>query len=439
MVRIIDQIIAALKKNQRSRIVALLNKNQTARKLYGIYAKIQRQNVFSIPDIMPISARKSKYDFERINLLLPSINREHFFGGAYTALKLFDEITKKVTADCRIRLIITNASPNKEALEKFRRYQLLSADEDNDAEKQLIVLNNYEKQNVFVTKNDKFIASAWWTAYRSQHIIEQQIKLYGQNYYKMVYIIQDYEPGFYNWSSYFALAESTYQSKIPTIAVFNSSLLKDFFNERSYVFFKDYFFEPKFNEYLKQCIDRNNGQRKKKIIIYGRPSVDRNCFPLIIEALREWVLLQPIPGDWQLTSVGETHPAIDLGNGIILKSVGKLSLQEYAHLLSESAIGVSFMVSPHPSYPPLEMAHSGLLTLTNSYANKNLSKFHENVTSLQMLSPNAIAEALLILTNRFVTDSTVGLRGKSYMPHYTDSSYQFPFLDDLIAAFMSKS
>ena len=107
-------------------------------------------------------------------------------------------------------------------------------------------------------------------------------------------------------------------------------------------------------------------------MIYGRPSVDRNCFPLIIEALREWVLLQPLPGDWQLTSVGEKHPAVDLGNGMILKSLGKLPLAEYAELLSESAIGVSFMVSPHPSYPPLEMAHSGLLTLTNSYANKNL-------------------------------------------------------------------
>ena len=434
MVRIIDPIIAALKKRRTSVPVAFLSRNQTARKIYGMYSRTRGQKAFSIPDITPISVRKSQYDFERINLLLPSINREHFFGGAYTAIKLFDEITQKVNEDCKIRLIITDASPNKEALEKFHHYQLSSIDEDSHSKRQIIFLNNYGKQSVFVTKNDKFIASAWWTAYRSQKIIEQQIKLYGQNDYKMVYIIQDFEPGFYNWSSCFALAESTYQSKIPTIAVFNSSLLKDFFKERNYVFFKDYFFEPQFNEYLKQCIDQNHGRRKKKIIVYGRPSVDRNCFPLIIEALREWVLLQPIPSDWQLTSVGEKHPAIDLGNGISLKSLGKLPLSEYAELLSESAIGVSFMVSPHPSYPPLEMAHSGLLTLTNSYANKNLSKLHENIVSLQVLTPNAIAEALLTLTEKFVADPTVGLKGKSYMPYYTDSSCQFPFLDDLIAA-----
>ena len=80
------------------------------------------------------------------------------------------------------------------------------------------------------------------------------------------------------------------------------------------------------------------------------------------------------------------------------------------------------------------MAHSGLLTLTNSYANKNLSKLHENIISLQVLTPKAIAEALLTLTEKFVADPTVGLRGKSFMPYYTDNSCQFSFLDDLIAA-----
>ncbi|MBN2568706.1 MAG: hypothetical protein JXB42_04680 [Deltaproteobacteria bacterium] len=433
MIKIIDQIIEALKKHRTSMIVASLSQNKAARKIYGVYARARRQKVFSIPDIKPITVKKSKYDFERINLLLPSINREHFFGGSYTALKLFDEITQKVAADCKIRLIITDASPDKEALEKFHHYHLSTTGESN-SKRQLLFLDNYGKQSIFVTKNDKFIASAWWTAYRSQKIIEQQIKLYGQDDYKMIYIVQDFEPGFYNWSSHFALAESTYQSKIPTIAVFNSSLLKDFFKEREYVFFKDYFFEPQFHEYLKRYIPQNNNQRKKKIIIYGRPSVDRNCFPLIIEALREWVLLQPIPSDWQLLSVGEKHPSVDLGNRITLKSLGKLSLSEYAELLSESAIGVSFMVSPHPSYPPLEMAHSGLLTLTNSYANKNLSKLHENITSLQVLTPETIAEGLLALTKKFVADPTVGPRGKSSMPYYADSSCQFPFLDDLIAA-----
>ena len=41
-----------------------------------------------------------------------------------------------------------------------------------------------------------------------------------------------------------------------------------------------------------------------------------------------------------------------------------------------SAIGISLMVSPHPSYPPLEMAHLGMLVLTNGFGAKDLSTWH---------------------------------------------------------------
>jgi len=419
------------------RIVAVLRKNPVARKIYGIFARKQKDKLFSIPQIKPITVRKSRFDFERINLLLPSINKEHFFGGAYTALKLFDEMTQKVDGDCRVRLIITDAMPDSEALKKFDAYRLSASTEDNDEKRQLIFLNNCKKQRVYVTPKDKFVASAWWTAYRAQRIIEQQMALYGRaSRYKMAYIIQDFEPSFYNWSSHFALAESTYRSQIHTISVFNSSLLKDYFKERNYGFLKDFYFEPRLNEGLKQCIDPTRNQRKKQIIVYGRPSVDRNCFPLIVEALREWVFIQPDLGDWHVISVGERHSPVELGNGITLSSLGKLSLTAYAQLLSESAIGVSLMVSPHPSYPPLEMSHAGLLTLTNTYANKNLSKLHENVVSLSELSPTTIATALVKLTATYIADPTIGLSGKSFMSYYTDNSPQFPFSGELVAMLM---
>ena len=59
-----------------------------------------------------------------------------------------------------------------------------------------------------------------------------------------------------------------------------------------------------------------------------------------------------------------------LGDGLEMVSAGKLSLQAYGALLNQCAIGISLMLSPHPSYPPLEMAHSGILTITNSFAEK---------------------------------------------------------------------
>jgi hypothetical protein len=64
-----------------------------------------------------------------------------------------------------------------------------------------------------------------------------------------------------------------------------------------------------------------------------------------------------------------------------MRSIGKVSYSDYANLLAEIDIGVSLMLSPHPSYPPLEMASVGAICVTNSYENKNLSEWHPNIIS----------------------------------------------------------
>lgn len=49
------------------------------------------------------------------------------------------------------------------------------------------------------------------------------------------------------------------------------------------------------------------------------------------------------------------------------------------------------MVSPHPSYPPLEMAANGIKVLTNTYENKDLSTLHENLESFTLFDPVNLA------------------------------------------------
>ena len=56
-----------------------------------------------------------------------------------------------------------------------------------------------------------------------------------------------------------------------------------------------------------------------------------------------------------------------------MRALGKLDLDAYGSLLRESAVGLSLMVSPHPSYPPLDMAHLGLRVVTNGFGPKDLS------------------------------------------------------------------
>ena len=411
-----------------------INKIRTNSRVLKTYKKINFLASVSIPEITPFRIRKSKFDFERINILLPSINKEHRFGGILTALILFNEIIKKMNKDTRFRIIITDGMPNKEAVNNFNSYRLLSCDDDISERFQLLPFCDRYQKTIPVTRNDKFIATAWWTAYHVQDILKQQSKLYDQNFHKMIYLIQDFEPCFYNWSDRYVLADLTYNSNIPTIAVFNSSFLKKFFNDRRYQFQREYFFEPRMNEKLKRHFDLEKMKKIKQILIYGRPSVPRNGFILIIEALKIFARKRDDIHEWRFISAGEQHPDVEIGDGVILKSVGKLGMDDYAKILKESAIGISLMVSPHPSYPPLEMAHFGILTITNSFANKDLSKWHENITSVEILTPQNLYVYLSLLVEKYKNNSKIGLQGESFIDYASDK-IGFDFIENLLVAF----
>jgi hypothetical protein len=114
-----------------------------------------------------------------------------------------------------------------------------------------------------------------------------------------------------------------------------------------------------------------------------------------------------------------------------LRSLGKLDLAAYGALLRDSAIGLSLMLSPHPSYPPLDMAHLGMLVLTNRFGTKDLAAWHENITSLGTLSAEAIATALAELTARFDADPGAGDRAKPLRADYLANGPLFPFAGEL--------
>jgi hypothetical protein len=52
------------------------------------------------------------------------------------------------------------------------------------------------------------------------------------------------------------------------------------------------------------------------------------------------------------------------------------------------------MISPHPSYPPLEMAEAGVLTITNKYGSKDLSQRFPEIISIDRVDPQLLADAI---------------------------------------------
>lgn len=374
--------------------------------IYSVYTKCKRtlfsSNVsYEIPEIEAINPRiiHCEYNNPRINILLPSLNRQHVFGGIATALKFFEDLGNDTNLDMRI--ILTDSDIEEKNYIGLNGYSIISAREEVYDKKQIVSFANRYKETIPVAPNDIFIATGWWTAYAITDVIEWQARTYNKKLGQLIYFIQDYEPGFYPWSSRYLMSENTYCLDIPTVAIFNSKLLQDFFTNNGYKFYKQYFFEPILNRQLKEYLlcRMNKVERKNQIIVYGRPTVQRNAFELIILALKQWATTLSNSEEWKVYSVGEEHADIMLGENLRLVSLGKLTLEQYARTMLQTKIAISLMVSPHPSYPPLEMATFGIKTITNEYHNKDLGSFNDNIISLKNCSPRAISQQLVQLCN----------------------------------------
>lgn len=348
---------------------------------------------FFLPQIIPLRPAKTASSQKRLNIILPSVQIQHVFGGISTALAFFERLGEGYSQQ---RILVTDAPVLDYDTQRFQEYVVDPA-RPEDAPKSIVAMHDRFAKTIEVGAGDEFVATAWWTAHILQDLLEWQQKEYQLPPRRFIYLIQDFEPGFYPWSSAYALAESTYRSQFATTAVFNTQLLQRFFEQSGYSFAEALAFEPAMNEQLvKQASTAKTKNRTApyQILLYGRPSTDRNCFELLVHALALWRKEYGNSRQWQIVSAGEAHAKIDLGEGCYIQALGKLSLAAYAECLERSSVGLSLMLSPHPSYPPLEMAAYGLEVITNSYGPKDLSALSGNIVSLELLTPQSIARAL---------------------------------------------
>jgi hypothetical protein len=111
--------------------------------------------------------------------------------------------------------------------------------------------------------------------------------------------------------------------------------------------------------------------------------------------LAHWLEADPYAAQhWRIVGVGEDGSNPQLTDWQSMTSLGKLTLSDYRDLLRRAKVGLALMLSPHPSYPPLEMSAFGMRVVTNGFGPKDLSRFGDAIQSVSDLAPNVIAAAL---------------------------------------------
>lgn len=332
----------------------------------------------------------------RITLIVPNLDADSVFGGLLTAIKIFKYITSSLGTETRI--LVLSGKYNKKITYKIKEFNYTGP------KKNVFFLE--EEECISIMKNDFFMGTYWTTVFSFMPILQKQKEYFGLTNRKLVYLIQDFEPGFFPWSPEYVLANSTYKTfEKDILAIFNAQSLHDFFKNNNYYFGEEIVFDPQLNDKLKLLLPFSPEHREKKILIYGRPTTPRNAFEIIKSALAIWSEKYEKSKEWEIVSLGADFGNIQLKNNVI-KSGGKVLLKEYAKTMETSYVGISLMISPHPSYPPLEMSTFGVKTITNSFENKNLSEFNPNIYNVDVCTPEKIYESLTEICEEYYVDPT---------------------------------
>jgi hypothetical protein len=263
---------------------------------------------------------------------------------------------------------------------------------------------------------------------------------------RFVFLVQEFEPAFTPFGSIHAIFRQAYE--FPQFDLFSTELLRDFFRDQSIGIYehgdddgKAIIFE---NAITSFDVSRATMARsQKRLLFYARPEAHaaRNMFEMGLLALVELVGDKRFDATrWSFHGIGSIDRLVklDLGTGVPLLLMPRVSFQQYVELLPSFDVGLSLMLSPHPSLVPLDMAAAGMWCVTNTFATKTAERLCQISTNLVAAEPTVegVMEALLIATSQ-VDDLDARLAGAK-LNWVTDWSTAFsPAFMDRLESFLS--
>ena len=335
--------------------------------------------------LAPLGFEASAAEPERINMLIPTIDLRHLFGG-YIAK--FNLARKLAEAGHRVRIVTVDPTPELPGdwREQVEAYSGLAG-----AMSQIEVAFAREQSRVLVNPRDRFVATTWWTAYHARDALART----GGD--RFLYLIQEYEPFTFVMGSWAAVARETYS--FPHTALFSTEFLRAWFahnrigvyargeaeGDRDSVSFRNAITRVR-TPSASELADRDG----RRLLFYARsePHAKRNMFELGMIALSRAIETGVFGEDWEFFGIGSVsgRSRVALAGGNELDVLPRRSQSQYGEILGNYDVGLSLMLTPHPSLVPIEMASAGLVTVTNTFETKTAER-------LAAISANLIAAA----------------------------------------------
>ncbi len=303
----------------------------------------------------------------RVTLVIDTIASGSLFGGAGTALILAALLANRRGADLRI---VTRTAPpvpaNVDHLWQLNGIAL-------EGESQFVFAPRQDlRKEIDLAPDELVVTTSWWTTAAALAAVPAE---------QIVYLLQEDERMFYLYGDVRLRCEHVFRHTGIRFVV-NTGLLKQHLVNDGFAHFAEraISFEPAFPSAVFHPRDKPAGA-KRRFVFYARPLNPRNLFFLGQEVIAAAVAGGVLdPAQWELVFVGRDIPDLQFGAGCVPIRRENLSWGEYAELIGGADLGLSLMYTPHPSYPPLDLAASGAVVVTNRHGLKqDLSPWCANI------------------------------------------------------------
>ncbi|MDF3128816.1 class I SAM-dependent methyltransferase [Kiritimatiellaeota bacterium B1221] len=301
-----------------------------------------------------------------LNLITDSINAGSLFGGVGTALLLGVKIANNLNLS--LRVVTTQAPPHTQnipvLLQQHKVDPLHPITYDHVSE---------PKRALPVHEDDLYLTTSWWTTRQTLQKVRVE---------KIIYLLQEDERMFYphgdDWLRCHEILSMPNLKK-----VVNSKLLYDFLCQNGCESLQQTgtYFEPVFLKPQKTNHHKRSSGEKRNFLFYARPNHSRNLFYRGLEVIQQAITEGYFaPEEWDFYFAGHDIPNISLPGNMKIQLLQNLNWQEYSEKISTMDLGFCLMLSPHPSYPPLDLTSVGAQVVTNQFANKrSLENYDQNI------------------------------------------------------------
>jgi hypothetical protein len=324
---------------------------------------LKLNRIFDMPEVVVDPERP-----RAVNILIPAFDFNSISAGFFGVFQFALFVKRTLPHNVRLVLFDNFFFDLDQARAKMKGYPGMESLFD-DLEVDYV---GERKHPLRVSPEDNCVATVWYSAYFADKIMRTI-----ESDKHFLYLIQDYETNFYPGSSSSVLANESY--KFNYSAFFSSKSLEAFYinndiggiksRNRPFVHFNN---ACAANLMAREEFMKVHKQKaKKRLVFYSRPVVDRNMFELtakaIIAAYNEGIFN---PSEWDCIGMGLGECTLQLNEECQSVCMPRMNLTEYIQSVASFDVCLTLMASPHPSLIPMDLAGSGAVVVTNTFATK---------------------------------------------------------------------